>query len=273
MAARYKSTHAYFERYFEYFSNYQIRSVFLNSGNITLVNSSTNFWDKTNLTAELAKYVGNSKDLIKIDGVDQLARIPAAKLELDELEANFKRYQNNKRNQGFEITEYPSNVLDQKLKIEAMLDVMYMEVELIQKKLATFVDKVEAVDDSRVLAYGLQGSIKQIGGKVHSIDGQHVEMIDDVNCISDPRSIYDGLSLVDYRELCSSFYQEQKRKAKEKLLLLQAECRERGIPVVQHCGASFTRVSRSNLPPFPDWAINHKTKKPEEESSTLTRTK
>jgi hypothetical protein len=237
---------------------------------------STKFWDEQNLKNELLHYIGDAKGTCKKNGEVVFALIPTANQELNELEANFVRYQQKQKNLGFEITEYPSHVLDRKLKIEAMLDVMNMEVEFIQKKLETFIGKVEEVDNSKVLAYGLIASIKQIGGKVHTIDGQNVSMIDDVNCIDDPRSPYDGLSLFDYRKLCSAFYQEQKRKQKEQLIKVQAECRERGLPVVSHVGATtFKRVSKSSLPPFPADCINHKTKKPEEESSSksLTRTK
>jgi hypothetical protein len=277
MSARYKSNHRYFELYFKYYSVFQLGSVFLNAGNNIAIGVDAKFYDEQNLKNELVHYTGrNQTGLFKKDGQDVLALIPSAKAELSALEENFKRHQINKKNQGFEVTEYDSKVLDRKLYWEALIDTMEMEVIFIEKKLATFVDKVEEVDNSKVLCYGLQGSIKQEGGKVKMIDFQKVSMIDDINCIDDPRSPYDGLSLLDYRKLCSVFYQEQKRKAKGKLLQAQAECRERGIPVVSHIGATtFKRVNKSNLPPFPADCVNHKRKKPEEDSTSkaLTRTK
>lgn len=268
--ARYKSNHAFFEKYFYYFSNFQLGSIFLNAGNHVNIGVDAKFWDEQNLKNELIHYVGRDETgVYKKDGQDIIALIPNAKQELEALEENHKRYVQKQKNLGFEVTEYPSNVLDRKLKIEALADVMEMEKEFIQKKLDSFVKVVEVIDDSKVLAYGLIGAVKQIAARPHLIDGQNVSMIDDVYCISDIRSPYDGLSLLDYRKLCSVFYQEQKQKNKVKLLQAQEECRQRGIPIVSHIGAiSFKRVNKSNLPPFPDWAINHKIKKPK----TLTRT-
>lgn len=267
--ARYKSNHAYFELYFKYYSNFQLGSVFLNSGKNIQIGVDTKFWDEQNLRNELVHYTGNERGVYKKDGDEILALIPFAKSELNDLEENNKRYVQKQKNLGFEITEYPSNVLDRKLKLEALLDVMQMEKEFIEKRLSTFVEKVEVVDDSKVLAWGLCGMVKQINNQVHMIDGQLVKIIDGVNCISDPRSVFDGLSLLNYRKLCAVWREGQKRKNKEKLILAQAECRERGIPVVSHIGAtSFKRVSKSNLPPFPEGCINHKIIKKEEDSLT-----
>lgn len=268
MAARYKSSHEYFEKYFYYFSNFQLGSIFLNGGSNKQVGANTKFYDEQNLKNELVHYVGNDeRGLFKKDGVDMLALVPSATSELNDLEQNFARYQQKQKNLGFEVTEYSSNVLDRKLKLEALIDVMTMEVAFIQKKLDSFVAVVEVADDSKVLAWGLCGHVKQIGGRPHLIDGQLVEMRDGVNYISDSRSPYNNLSLIQYRSLCTLWREEQKRKQKKQLLIAQAECRERGIPIVQHIGAtSFKRVSKSNLPPIPDDFVIVKKK-------TLTRTK
>jgi hypothetical protein len=132
MKARYKSSEPYFELYNDYYTNFQVDSVFLNAGSVRNQGTNTKFWDEANLRRELVQYLGNEQGLVGKDGENQLARIPSAKQTLAELEENHKRYQQSQKNLGFETTDYSSNELDKKLKLEALIDVMTGECEAIQ---------------------------------------------------------------------------------------------------------------------------------------------
>jgi hypothetical protein len=261
MKARYKPNEPFFEGYNDYLCNYKIDSVFLNPGSSKNQGANVRFWDEANLRNELIQYVGDKKGMLRSNETTRLARIPQAEADLKALEDNFKRYQQRQRNLGFEETTYTSDVLDKKLKLEAIIDVMTGEVEAIEKRLSTFETKKEVVDDSMVLCYGLQGTVKLEGGNPKIIDGQDVGLVADTYCILDERSPYFGMSLKDYNKLCTIWRDEQKKKDRIKLLKVQQQCRLMGVPVVSHLGAKpLVRISKTNLPPYPDWSTRLKRK-------------
>jgi len=269
MKSKYRTSDPYFKQYNDYYTQYQVDSIFLNAGNVKYQGTNTKFWDKANLKQELVSYLGNNHGMIVKDGNAQFARIPSARQQLAELEANHQRYREHQKNLGFETADYSNKELDTKLKLEALISVMEGEVEAIEKRLATFEEKVKVVDDSQVLCWGLQGTVRQKGGFPVEIDGQNVSKVGDDYCISDTRSPYNSLKLSQYRKLCTIWREDQKRKQKEKLLKVQEECRAKGLPVVSHLGATtFLRVSKTNLPPFPEWA-----KEQDSSSPKLIRTK
>ena len=116
MKSRYKSNDPFFELYNNYYTQFQVDSVFLNAGNVKYQGTNTKFWTESNLRQELVSYLGNNHGMIVKDGNAQFARIPSARQTLAELEANHLRYREHQKNLGFETAEYSSKELDTKVK-------------------------------------------------------------------------------------------------------------------------------------------------------------
>lgn len=288
MKKRYNNKHQYFPLYDSYCDGFLMESVILNGGNDKRITVNTIFWDKENCRKVLQEYRGDEQGLWKRRGEETIAHIPNAKYELAQVEKAFVRYQTNRVNLGYaKSDEYPFELLDKKLYWEARLDVMDAEVEALEKKIASFVEKVEETDDSKVLAYGLQGSGKCWGSTAPSrnltrvmkiIDGQNVYLTGDgLLIIKDSRSPYNGMALVDYRALCVQWQSDRKVQARAKLVQIQAECKSKGFPVPESFVFPFKKVDKKSLPPFPANAVNHLEKQEvnedKEDSSKLTRSR
>lgn len=212
----------------------------------------TIFWDKNSLKAELIKMLGNYK--------------PALQEKLADLEFKFQNLKTECRNQGREIpTEMPDKLLNEKYKVEARIDVLTEEVELLSEKLKTIADKVVKQVNENLLRYGLICTSKNHGlnqpndlliNVMKEIDGQNVSMCPEgLLIIDDEASPYHQMSLPDYRKLSKIWHADRLKADEELLKKMQAEAKEKGEERPYSTGTGFGRqVSKSDLPKFPeDW--------------------
>lgn len=229
----------------------------------------TILWDKQNIQAELRRFIGDSKGLYQREGQNHIALIPSIKLRLEEIDEEFSQYQQERINQGYEKPKMPDDLLNEKYKVEAQEDILLEELEYLQLQLKTYVDKVKKTDDDKVLAFGLVCSacFHGIGTEYYrpevapaEIDGQMIGILKDGTLyINDDRSPYFGLSLPEYRKLAKIWMKSIIDADNELLIKMQAEAKEKGTEKPYRTGQSLSgRHSKSSLPPFPDWAINHK---------------
>jgi hypothetical protein len=145
--------------------------------------------------------VGNKKGMHFQPDADKWgrSRIPMIREQLEEINTKFKHHQQERVNSCYEKPEVMAPELNQKrLELEACKDVAEEEVEMLDKLLKNIKSKVQVQDDSMVLKRGPIGSGSLRVGIFHIIDGQQVELIDGLLCISDPLSPYNGMSTMDY---------------------------------------------------------------------------
>ena len=161
------------------------------------------------------------------DPGDNLGKIQAAKLAVEEIEQDFKAHQQRRVNLGYEPPKEMDASTQQKYdEALARLDVLLEERDRVAEKLKAFVEEER---EKRLLQHGPRGDGK--GDPLREIDGQFISIKDERLVIDDKRSPYHGMSVPDYRK----HVQEPWCKARKK------------------AGKSFlTTVKKEQLPPWPE---------------------
>jgi hypothetical protein len=226
--------------YTEYFDRFTLNSAVLNSGSKPF-NIHSIFWTKENIVNNLVELEGNQEGKYwNREGVFIDADITVAKTHLENLNSKFKDYQDKLENEGKEITDnWPIELLTERLKWEAQLDVYNREVESLKAELAKINEKDDTVSSDKVLAWGLECSGQLRGGVLIVLDGQTIsELPSGKLIIDDKHSCYNGMLVSDYRKLATAWNKSRITRA--------------GI-----------KVKREDLPSWPDWAINQLAKSDE----------
>lgn len=159
--------------------------------------------------------------------------------------------------QGKEVRsddEMPKEMEEEQLLLFAKLDIFQEELMMLEKKLKEYTDVVEEKDSRDVLAYGLQQTGQLHDGVLSEIDGQIVEKVNGVLCICDPRSPYDQLPVVSYRELASAWIENMKMEDQKILKTMQDTARKAGKELPRYftrCSGAV-RVPKNLLPPCPE---------------------
>jgi len=259
--------------YNDFYCKFQVESSILNSGSETIPSAYTILWDKQNLEAELRRIVGDKKGLYAQGRESYIAFIPSVEMRLQEIADGFKGYCRQKINQGHEKpTEWPKELLTEKLQNEARLDVLQGEKEKIEKRLKQLNDVVTKVDDSKVLQFGLicSGSFHSIGTPRYAperakaeLDGQYLTMVPEgFLIIDDPRSPYHLMKVSDYHRVAKQWVKDRMQADKEKLLIMQAKAKENYEPLPQSTGLNLSgKIDKKDLPKWPDWAIKYEPEK------------
>jgi len=183
----------------------------------------------------------------------RLGAIPSLRVRLEEVERDWNNHRQLSINAGRPAPkDWPPELLERKLKLEARLDVREEELQVVQKWLKGMEDRKESERTGEVLKYGLRGTAQLNGGKIVTLDGQRVsETPEGVFYIDEPSSKYDGMSTVTYFGLVK----EADRWRREKLKQMREEAAKDG---------SRNKPIPSNLRgPLPDWpkdAVNYKNK-------------
>jgi hypothetical protein len=213
-------------------------------------------WDRSTLLSYLRTYKGSEKDGTYKGSEKEyvMAIIPGIEEQLKALEDAFAGYQLQRTDQGFAKPEdWPKELLDKKLQLEAKLDVAKEELAKIEGKLNSMREKEENADDSKVLKYGPVCTGRLFQGILVELDSQIIGKIDDTLIIRDKRSPYNGMAVADYRDLSRRWLAEIRRADAEILKQRQAKALSEGRPVPRsHSSISpVTRVKRELLPMWP----------------------
>ena len=130
------------------------------------------------------------------------SRIPGIKDKLTEVDEQFKHYQQRRVNEGNRRPEeMPTEMKEEKLKLEARLDIATEELDVINVHLSKIESKKRVGDDSKVLKHGPRGHGWLKAGILWEMDGQNVRLTNkDVLVIDDKRSPFDGMMCADYKE-------------------------------------------------------------------------
>jgi hypothetical protein len=230
-------------------------------------------FDKTNIQTEIQK-INNEK---------VRNSLPDLQNQLDDLEQEFKYYQKERIGQGYEKPlSMTQEQLERKWEIEARIDIVTEEIEILQDKLKNINEKVVKESNANMLRYGLQCASRNHGlnqpndkliNVMKEIDGQTVSMCPEgLLIITDEASPYNGMAVSDYRKLSKQWHADRLKKDEELLLKLQKEAKANGDPIPRATEQSFNRtVSKADLPKFPDWAKKYSMKVVEEDEEEMVR--
>jgi hypothetical protein len=244
--------------YDDAYDRLRLNSELLNGGSM-MPNIHTTFFDKEGLLGAKLELEGNEEGKYLRSGEYRMASIPMVEDKLQTIEERFEIHKEQMREQGYRVSDsYPKQLNDERLLTEAKLDVLKEELDEINRRLETYIDKEEAKSAGMVLVHGLQCFGKLRDGKLESIDGQNVKNIVGVMVICDDRSPYNGLSVTDYRELANKWRLQRKEAEKQKLIRLQDEARLKGERIPTQLPArSPYKIAKDSLPPFPENAKNY----------------
>lgn len=183
------------------FNRARIASKILNAGSIR-PGLDTPFFDKGNCIGYLAELLGDDKGLYIRNGEIQMADIPNLKNRIKKIEQEFKNYQQNQINHGYDKPEQmPAEMEAEKFRLEARVDVMLEEVDFLQERLTKYEEEVEKSDLSKMLTNGPHGNGRLSGGILAEIDGQKIKVVKGNLVIQDENSPYNGIAVIDYRKL------------------------------------------------------------------------
>jgi len=231
-------------------------------------------FDAGNLEAVKIELIGEDEEgNYKRKGVDYVAKIPAIKLEIKEFKKRWRSKQMQAINEGLEVPsedQMPENMLEEKLILEARLDIYTEELAKIQERLDSLANTEQDKDDQAVLRYGCICTGQLRDGVLVEIDGQIVEKVRGVMIIRDSRSPFNGMSVPDFRQLAADWQEDMKIRDAETLKAMQEEAKKKGeeIPRFYTSFSGGRKVPRNLLPKWPEGVTNHLETIPEEVTET-----
>ena len=221
-----------FGTYHKHYDRYRINSYIFNGGG-RQPSFDTVFWTKNRVVSEIAWIEGNDKGMVynKNTSEESLALMPLVKEQLKELQKRFKRYQQQRVNEGhFRPAEMPNEMLNERLQLEARLDVYAEELNELKKRLKTFKEEEDQEHKQLLLAYGVSGSGSLHDGTLVELDGQTVSLnSNNMLVINDPLSPYDGLLIADYRECISKPWRIATEKLRNEKAALSRKLISQGL--------------------------------------------
>lgn len=163
--------HPEYIEYHHYFDSYRLNSVILNK--VENYGLTSILWDKTNIKGLLREIKGNEEGFFQDRNDNWIhASIPEAKERETAILQYFEHYKKIQRNEGREVPEVmPKFILDKLLKIQAKIDVLQEEAELLETKLQELSVPVIKTEEQNILQFGLLGMGSLDGGILAELDG------------------------------------------------------------------------------------------------------
>jgi hypothetical protein len=242
-----------------YDNEYNLRMVqsnILNSGNQNF-GAYSSLWDKKTTVFEILRVGGDENGQYYRGTELTLAEIPNTERKLEILDNKFKNYQSDRSNQGYAVTEvWPIELLNEKLKTQAKLDVLQLELTQLKKHLSAFIEIENIESDKNILLYGLQGNGKLRNGYLSELDGQKIISQDGLMIIAN--GIYKGMAVTDYRILCLEWQEGREQAEKEQLRQMQDLAKAEGRSIPRELPVRSPRqVAKASLPAYPSHFKNY----------------
>jgi hypothetical protein len=216
-------------------------------------NSLMQFYDKSGCESALVELEGTDADgmFVNNEGIKKMSALTQARQELDQIEERFRSYRQQRVDGGYGLPNEPKELFEARVRAEAKLDVVNQEIKKLKERLQSFTDAEEKEREQKVLQFGCRGSGRLQGGILREIDFQQVTRIHGVLVITDPLSVFRGLSVIDYRQrICEPWL----KATREKYATLQKK-RFDEIARTGHSDIQLPsvgkKVSRSSLPGWP----------------------
>ncbi|XWN36274.1 MAG: hypothetical protein ROO71_09960 [Balneola sp.] len=136
------------------------------------------------------------------------ALIPIAKQTLKEVHKEFKRWQIEQVKKGYSLErpkEWQKELLEKRLKAEALYDVRLLEKKAIENRIKELKLKQEKERSKEILPNGTQGRIGYSGNRIIEVDKQKVSYSNGIPFIDESQSPYNGMPIVYYRDMCEQW--------------------------------------------------------------------
>ena len=152
---RYTQSAPEHKQYTDFFDKYLLDSTILNERN-QRINIHTQFADLNGMKSTLYQFVGDENGMyVNHFGEDVFSFIRSAENNLSEIRSRFESYVNNRVAQGHaKPKQWPPELLKERLKLEAHIDVMNREVEWLRYAINNYKEKEAVKRSSKVLEYG-----------------------------------------------------------------------------------------------------------------------
>ncbi len=171
----------------------------------------------------LIELTGNDKGYYLKEENWYEALIPSALKALRKVKAEFKRWQDGQVRSGLAIIrpkEYPKDLLEKRLKAEALLDIRYAEKKAVVDRLKELQERKQKAVEKNILPFGPQGHLPKAGQTITNVDGQNVSYSEEgIPFINEPSSPYHGMPIFHYRQMCKDW--------KRKMGLMPDQLREK----------------------------------------------
>lgn len=176
--------------------------------------------------------------------------------KLSELEENFQRINKDRKVKALPpLTEYPRELLNERYVYEAKLDVNQTVINTLEYRLKVGDDAEKETGNSKCLMYGPRQSAKQDKeGKLLMLDYQKISYNENNEAfIDDENSPYNGELVASYRNLSNWWLNERQSFNTQKLIRLQEQCKEKGLPIpTQLKVSSIKEIDKNSLPKMRD---------------------
>jgi hypothetical protein len=223
---------------------------------------SINISDKQGLIVQRYLLMGvDEKDgkFINSSGVWEIATIPEIKSKIAVLQKEFDDWAQTQVNNGYHRPKQMlPGMMEERLKLEANLDIATAELAKIDLMISKFKNKEEEKRNSKVLYYGLQGNGRLKDGILCEIDGQRVSQFNGILVIDEPVSPYDGMAVADYRELAKQWRNDRIAVYTGLKKRREAEIAEKGASNIIAQYPYSCHVKREDLPAWPKGVKNYK---------------
>jgi len=200
---RYKNPkHPAYRAYNEAFDRALIGSKVFNQSDYPTLSSI--YWDRQRILAEIS--------------ITEKEIIPDLEKRLTGCNERFESYCIQQVNSGRDRPEdWPTQLLDERAKLEAMVDLRKREVEFLKEKLEQIYLKPEQKRaEDAMLAYGSIGTGRLQDGVLVEIDGQPCGFTADGILII-TKGPYEGMRVADYRRYIVTPYVEERNRRLRKL--------------------------------------------------------
>jgi len=254
---RYKQGDPEWKQYNDFFDRCLLNSNILNAGN-QAIGLHTEFMDLPGIKGALAQIEGDENGRYKTHwGETFFSSISLAQQKLGELKNTFKAVCDRREAQGHpRPRQWPPELLVQRLRWEAKLDVLRREAEFLNDKIANYQQQKRVEHNRAVLEFGPRGNGHLRDGILTEIDGQECGYKDDTLIILDAASPYRGMAVSDYREHISKpWLAERRRWMIEKEEKRKQEILEKGFSNIE-IPLTSRKIHPSSLPKWPTGVPN-----------------
>ncbi|RNC84465.1 MAG: hypothetical protein ED557_05650 [Balneola sp.] len=162
----------------------------------------------------LAEWEGNSQGYYVVYDRRYEALLPIAKKGVLAVVNEFNIWRNQQVKNGYAIetpSTWPKDLLDRKLKAEALLDIRYAEIKALKDRIEALIQEKEKKKKQGILPNGPQGRTTQANENepITAMDGQGVSYSDQgIPFINEESSPYHGMSVFHYRQMCKEWRKE-----------------------------------------------------------------
>lgn len=203
------------QSYHDTYSRMVRKSVYLSaSSRATDLHNSNALYGIGECQGSLTEITGNGQGYYLKQGNWYQALIPSALKELKKVHLVFKRWQNDQVQGGFALTspkEWPRDLLEKRLKAEAVLDIRYAEKKAVEDRLNKLIEERNKKPKRTILPLGPQCRMAQASksAPITEVDGQQVSYNEEgVPFVDEPTSPYHGMSLFHYRQMSKAWRRE-----------------------------------------------------------------